>query len=335
MGYTAQKAVVIGSTAIKYHFPDFPRIPMDKDIIIRKADFEEIINAPEIDAVYGIESVKINEEHGMSAIVKFKSDPVPYEYLFADGQKSLELILDELSDDSGYASPEVLYSIKKAHIHFPVKFKKHIQDMVFLGSKLRQKLNISLADDLNASSDLIDTYPALTNLHFLETEKRLGKLRTPKMNQSKEEFFGKSKNYVRSYYEHDNMHLAVAINHKGSPIYQNILVEGQEVETDPELWKKLSLQEKVWCVLEEVYVIALERKILPWMFDPGDPKTAKYYSAEEAFDWALMRVCTNLCDGFFREFAVRAYDVIKGSYDPDYVNKFFKNISKYEQIESE
>jgi len=328
---SAKKAVVIGSMAMKHHFPDFPRVAMDKDIIIRKADFEEMINAPEIDAVYGIESVKINEEHGLSAIVKFKSDPVPYEYLFADGQKSLELILDQLSFGNDYAPVNVLYSIKKAHIHFPVKFDKHIQDLMFLREKLREKKGISLHDDLSAAIDLLETYPALTDLHFKETEKRLGKLRTPKMNQTKEDFFGKSKNYVRSFYEHDNMHLAIA--HAGLPIYHDILKDGSEVETDWYKWDQLNLQRKVWCVLEEVYVIALERKVLPWMFDPGEPKTAKYYSAKQAFDWALMRVCTTLCDGFFREFAVRAYNLIQEQYDPEYVNKFFKNISKYEQIE--
>lgn len=327
------KAIVIGSTAMKYHFPDFPRVSMDRDIIIRKSDFQEVVNYS-YEVKMDIDKIKY-AENGLSAIVKFSTDPVPYEYLFADGQKSLEIILDHLSDDSGYASPEVLYSIKKAHIHFPIKFDKHIQDLMFLRGKLRKKMGLDIQEDLSAESDLVDHFPALTELHLKETEKRLGKLRTPKMDQTKEEFFGKSKNYVRSYYEHDNMHLAISEMHTDKPIYLRILKDGSEVETDHEKWKKLTVQEKIWCVLEEVYVIALERKVLPWMFDPADPKEVKYYSPEEAFDWALMRVCTTLCDGFFREFAVRAYDVIKGSYDPNYVNRFFNNISKYERIESE
>jgi hypothetical protein len=46
-----------------------------------------------------------------------------------------------------------------------------------------------------------------------------------------------------------------------------------------------------------------------------------------------MRVCTTLCNGFFREFAVRAYDEIQKQYNSDYVNLFFKNINKYEKEE--
>jgi hypothetical protein len=322
---SAQKAVVIGSMAMKHHYPDFPRIPMDRDIIIRRKDFDEMI---ETTSISEIKSVKINE-NGLSAIVKWYYFPEPFEYLFADGQKSLELILDQLSDNSGYASPEVLYSIKKAHIHFPVKFQKHIQDITFLRGKLREKLNINVFNDTYSVTDLLDHYPALTELHFRETEGRLGKLRTPKMNQTTEEFFGKSKKYVRSFYKHDNMHLAVA-RIEGEPAYHDILKDGSEVETDQNKWNNLNLDQKIDCVLEEAYVIALERKILPWMFDPSDPKIEEFWSADEAFKWAYMRICTTLCDGFFREFAVRACELITTSYNSDYVNKFFKNISKYE-----
>lgn len=329
---SAQKAIVIGSTAMKHHFPDFPRVAMDKDIIIYKDEFEEIVNSPDIEYVIGIESIKY-ADNGLSAIVKFKGESTPYEYLFADGQKSLELILNQLSEEDGYASPEVLYSIKKAHIHFPVKFDKHIQDLMFLRGKLRLKLGISIFEDANSESDLLDHYPALTELHFKETENRIGKLRTPKMNQTKEEFFGKSKNYVRSYYEHDNMHLAIA-RIEGKPAYYDIIKDGSEVETDYNKWKTLNLDQKIDCVLEEAYVIALERKILPWMFDPGEPKVAEYWNEDDAFKWALMRICTTLCDGFFREFAVRAYELIIAAYNGGYVNKFFKNISKYERIET-
>jgi len=131
------------------------------------------------------------------------------------------------------------------------------------------------------------------------------------------------------------MHLAMA--HDQDPIYLKILKEGAEVETDHELWKKLTIQQKIWCVLEEVYVIALERKILPQMFEVNPARTSAFgmefreWTPEEAFDWALMRVCTTLCDGFFREFSVRAYDQIQAQYDSNYVQKFFQNISKYEE----
>lgn len=328
-------AIIVGSQAMKYHFPDFPRIPMDQDLIVRKATFEDVINAPEVEDIIGIEKVTI-AEHGLSAIVKFKNCATPYEYLFADGQKSLELILDQIPSDKGYATPGVLYSLKKAHIHFPVKFEKHIKDLMFLRSKLRENKDISLEQDLSSETDLLEEFPALTELHFKETEARVGKLKTPKMSENREKFFGKSKKYVTSYYIHDDMHKAIAEMHQGSPVYQKILKEGAEVETDINLWRQLSIQEKIWCVMEETYVIALERKILPQMFGPyANNPNESHWSAKQAFGWALYRVCTTLCDGFFRDFAVRAYDEIQKQYDPNYVETFFKNISKYEKVKKD
>ena len=322
---------------MKYHYPDFPRIPKDTDVIASEEGFSKcVFKDPDkpgrLDYQDDVKSCNVNPEHGMSAIVRYEGISTPFEYLFAAGQDSLELILAQLSNGSDYASPQVLYSLKKAHIHFPIKFDKHIKDFMFLREKLRQERGISLEQDLSSSTDLLEEFPALTGMHFAETEKRVGKLRTPNMaGENTEKFFGKSKKYVKSYYVHDNMHKAVATMHIGEPVYLQILAEGKEVETDENLWRKLSIQQKIFCVLEEVYVIALERKILPDIFESEDHG----WTAKEAFDWALYRVCTTLCDGFFREFAVRAYDEIQKQYNPNYVEHFFKTISKYEENKDE
>jgi len=327
--------VVIGSFALlNDNYAEFRKDIKDMDIIMSKSYFPYFIENEVIEwrtvsdeALHMADSIKL----------KFESQSLPIEILFSDGVSSLELILDQFADRGLYAPLEVLYSLKKAHIHFPIKFKKHIQDLMFMRSKLREKLGISMDQDLAAESDLLDHYPALTDMHFRETEKRRGKLKTPKMSESSAQFFGKSKKFVKSYFVHDNMHLAMA--HDGDPVYLKILKSGAEVETDHQLWKRLTIQQKIWCVLEEVYVIALERKILPQMFEVNPNKTSAFgmefreWTPEEAFDWALMRVCTTLCDGFFRDFAVRAYDEINKQYNPDYVKTFFNNIYKYEQNE--
>ena len=321
------KRIVIGSKAMKYWYPDFPRVPMDTDVIISKIDLEK-----------SIETLGEDEKRKMkiqgswknpSIIIKWEDIISPIEYLFSEGQKSLELILDQFCDTSGFAIPEVLYSLKKAHINFPIKFDKHIKDLQFLRGKLRIKKQISMLEDLESENDLLDSYPALTHLHFIETEKRLGELKTPKMNQTGKEFFGKSKKFVKSYYSHDDMHLAIADMHKGYPIYKDILKDRSEVETDFSKWKMLHVQKKIWAVMEEVYVIALERKILPGLFEEDKDQ----WKAKKAFDWALMRVCTTLCDGFFREFAVRAYQIIQNQYDQNFVQKFFINIQLYDKEE--
>lgn len=316
--------VVIGSQAMKHHFPDFPRIPHDTDVVLRDSMYQKVVQ-DESDIEVWQESSSGRED---SFIIKYVGYDKPFEYLIADGIISLELVLDQLCDSSVYAPIEVLYSLKKAHIHFPIKFQKHIGDLMFMREKLRQIKGIKLEDDLNSVSDLLDELPALTLIHFKETEKRLGKLKTPKMTgEDTKKFFGKSKKYVTSYFVHDDMHKAVAIMHEGSPVYEKILKDDAQVETDQNKWNQLTLQQKIWCVLEEVYVIALERKMIPQQFEyiVKNPMTEK-----EAFDWALMRVCTTLCDGFFREFAVKAYGEIQNQYNPDYVTLFFKNIKQYD-----
>lgn len=319
--------VIIGSQAIAHHYPDFPRTPHDTDIVIDRETYQSAISDRD-----DIEFLKENE-NGWSSIVKFRGSGY-IEYFIADGVQSLETLLRyaDFQKWGGYAPPEVLYSMKKAHIHYPIKFQKHIKDFLFLREKLRDEKKISLELDLNSQMDWLDELPSFTDLHRKCTEERLGKVKTPKMKESKEQFFGKSKKYVTSYYVHDDMHRAVALMHEGDPVYEKILAEGAEVETDPALWGRLTLQQKIWCVLEEVYVIALERKILPGLFlDYGVEHPNEVLSTnKEAFDWALYRVCTTLCDGFFRDFACKAYDKIQEQYNPDYVNLFFKNIRQYD-----
>lgn len=312
--------VIIGSQAIAHHYPDFPRTPHDTDIVVDRETYQSAISNRD-----DIEFLKENE-NGWSSIVKFRGSGY-IEYFIADGVESLEtLLMNSMTSWGGYAPPEILYSLKKAHIHYPIKFHKHIHDFMFLRDKLLEQNGIPLELYLNSHVDYLDEVPEFTHIHRKCTEQRLGKVKTPKMKESKEQFFGKSKKYVQSYFVHDDMHKAIALMHEGDPVYEKILAEGAEVETDPVLWSKLTLQQKIWCVLEEVYVIALERKVLPTFFD----KEAPLVDAKQAFDWALYRVCTTLCDGFFRDFACKAYDKIQEQYNPDYVKLFFQNIRQYD-----
>ena len=86
------------------------------------------------------------------------------------------------------------------------------------------------------------------------------------------------------------------------------------------MWNKFTFEEKCKCVLEEAYVIALERKILPMLFGGGS-----YFSSKEAFDWSLMRISTTLCSGWFRQFATDNFLRIKQYINYNYVEQFWKN----------
>jgi hypothetical protein len=287
--------LIVGSKALKHHYPDFPRVINDIDLIGFAKD------AILLTKLLEPSEVKNTEHTILLKNIKNKTDVYNtnnVEILLADNSISLKKYLDY---DKGkiYASKEVLYSLKKSHIHFPIKFKKHIHDYCFLHDVLFGE----------------DVLSEITKLNYQETEQRFGKLKTPSLNKSVESFFDQSKEYVTSYFIHDDIHQVMS--HYEKPLYLKMQKDPSIAKCDKDLWRIFPYEHKCQCVLEEAYVIALERKILPMIFGGG-----KGYTSDEAFDWALMRICTTLCSGWFREFATKNYFIVKKLYNNEYVEKF-------------
>lgn len=120
----------------------------------------------------------------------------------------------------------------------------------------------------------------------------------PKLNQSKANFF--SGDGVEYKYDHDTIHEAVAMVF-GVPMYKHYQKEGSEVAVDRSKWEALLHKERIIAVAEECAVLALERSLVPF---PG----AK--TPFEAFKLALMKVCTSITSGWFREFAWENHDEV-------------------------
>jgi len=89
------------------------------------------------------------------------------------------------------------------------------------------------------------------------------------------------------------------------PLYKKILKSGQEVECDKSLFDNLSLTEKLFCVIEEAEVLALERCLIPWMNEGHIEKIED--PTQKAYSWAIMRICTDITSGWFRDFCVDNY----------------------------
>jgi hypothetical protein len=287
--------LIVGSKALKFHYPNYPRTVRDIDVIGFSKDVEFLSNllSPK-EIVSGDNTIILKG-------ISYKTDVFDtenVEILLADNSVSLKMYLD-YDKDSIFASKEVLLSLKKSHINFPIKFKKHIHDFCFLMDCL----------------DGQDVLEHITKINFQETESRFGKLKTPSLNKSVDQFFGQSKEYVKSYFVHDDIHRVMA--HYEKPLFEKIIIEKTFALCDKKLWTILPFEHKCQCVLEEAYVISLERKILPMIFGGG-----KGYTSDEAFDWALMRICTTLCSGWFRDFATKNYFTIKKLYNKNYVEKF-------------
>lgn len=193
---------------------------------------------------------------------------------------------------------EVLYSIKMSHRHYPRSWKKHIEDLM----RMRPFVGV-------------DSLLGITLVREKETAVREGKLKTPSLNKSAAEFF--DDNVSNRTFVHDRIHEIMA--HQPRPMFEYIKKDVDKVACSKEKFWALPTEDRIRCVLEEAYVIALERCVIPMLFESGKP-----VSAGDAFDWAIMRICTTLTSGWFREFATLSYDDIMRRRDPQYVEKFLR-----------
>ncbi len=295
--------LIVGSKALKYHFPNLNREVKDIDIIGTKGDIDYLIEilCPErvVSTKWLTTLFKIKKKDSF-----FNTDNV--EILNSTGSRSLSMYLKHRENSEPFlhglrwASKEVLLSLKKSHINFPIKFNKHIIDYNILLNELKE-----------------DKLRNITKLNFQETKERFGELKTPSLKNKTTEFFGQSEKFVKYFYVHDDLHKVMA--HYNQPIYSDMQIDESNAWCEKSIWDGFEFDKKIKCVLEEAYVIALERKIIPMLNGISEPITSK-----SAFEWSLMRICTTLCSGWFREFATDNWSKIVDQYDKDYVLKFLE-----------
>lgn len=195
---------------------------------------------------------------------------------------------------------EMLYSLKRAHRHSPRAFHKHVEDY----NELRVLLSGS------------DIFPRITALRYKETVERQ-KLRTPSLNKTVTEFF--DDNVSNRTFVHDQIHEVMAFGER--PMFEKIKIDPEKVACSKEKFFALPEHIRCMCVQEEAYVIALERAMIPMLFE-GEAIANPF----EAYKWAVMRICTTLCSGWFREWALENYGEVMFMYDKGYVEKFLKAV---------
>ena len=231
------------------------------------------------------------------------------EVFIVDNCPPLQWILKN-NINSTYMDLSNLLVLKNAHKHFYLgKYKKSFKHLIdysrllkciFLSSKQK-----SISKEYNQWLIEWAYFNDSRLLHF------------PKLDKSKTEFFNPS---VKYFVEHDLIHEKVAIEDK--PAYTKCLTG--EVMFSNKLFNQLDYQSKVNMVLEESFVLALERCLIP-MF-----KGETYLPAitpEEAFKYSLTRVSTNISSGAFRSFAADNFDIIFQQYLNKHIN-YYKIIQR-------
>lgn len=129
-------------------------------------------------------------------------------------------------------------------------------------------------------------------------EKETYSYKHPSLNVDKKSFFTDEVKYM---YDHDTIHQSVAIFEK--PAYLHYIKNGQEVQCDKNKFFACSKDIQMAGVIEEAAVLAIERSLVPF---PG------VKTPQEAWKFALSKVCSSITSGFFRQFAYEnALDILK------------------------
>lgn len=306
--------IVIGSTALKFGLRkvgrELGREPTDLDIFALKDEAQEFIATARLSIVKASPS-KILTKSPQGQLIEI-------EYIIPGTSTALYFLWAELIgklDTIRYcdieipvAPLEMLYSLKKSHRHSPRAFEKHVIDYNHLRKLLDSK----------------DSFAKVTAMRYKEVVDR-ERLKTPSLNKSTKEFFD-DKVSNRTFI-HDQIHEVMAFGER--PMFERIKIDPDKVACSREKFDALPYIDRIHCVQEEAYVIALERAMIPMLFE-GE----KIANPLAAYKWAVMRICTTLCSGWFREWALENYDNIILFYDSTYVEKFLKAVesSRIERI---
>jgi hypothetical protein len=271
-------------------------------------------------------------------------DGMNYEFELAWEGTSAEMLLEQYGLKEFKWVPEVgpfpainddLYLIKMCHRYKrnSPHFLKTMSDIKFL----REKLGRAEADKWLGVASINEQIVKLREAESYDYAH-------PKLNVSSKDFFnGDGVNYV---YDHDSIHLAVALDSYVewgqpcpdgrvgclvahgkrifSPAYTKYMKDGSEVMTSKEKFMSVDEKVRLYGVYEESCVLALERSQIPHGLGKEGGPTARW-----SFEMALMKVCTSITSGWFREFAWENYQKVLDLYNElgenDYIERFNKN----------
>lgn len=197
-------------------------------------------------------------------------------------------------------SLEYLMATKRSHLIYPIHFEKNMVDYHIMKRALPKQ-----------ETKDVHVYETYYKLRYNEAAERV-KQRTPKLNVTTEDFFS-SKLPVKSYYIHDDIH--EIMKHQDTPIFRKMQKDDSKAWCEKDMFFNLPYDFQVQAVQEEAYVIALERYIIP---QHGD-NCNDYF---DCYKRAVKRICTTLCSGWFRDFAIENYDAAILRFNPNFVEKF-------------
>jgi len=291
--------LLIGSAAAHVHHPRLWPTRGDIDVVCEWDDFRVFIDN------HGIEATPLRKNHfvgeGLGGMVEFE-----IAWPGTSGAELLERVSARFMRPFYGGHPDVLMLVPTMDWLFTLKASHRYRknDPHFLKTlrdyhRMKYELGCEIAD------------PEWLAMREAETYIK----RRPRLNTSKGEFFTDATlTYV---YDHDTLHIAVAQGNL--PAYESYKADDAEVFCSRKKWDACSEETKLNGVLEETYVLALERSQIPH----GDK-----ISPRDSFLIALSKVCTSITSGWFREYAYENYYRVLDLYSDEYVAKFKRGLQE-------
>lgn len=277
--------LLIGSRALLHHYPVVGREPKDWDYLCLDWELDRWI-------LSSLPFITLFERTAKGAHAIMDGEHYEFEIVVQHSGSSGDILLFNSYDESReIANPDELLMLKLSHRYLRNSpyFQKTMQDIHFLRSK-----GITLT-------------PELVTL-LKQREKETYTYDHPNLKQTKQQFFNDTVPYI---YDHDSIHRAVVAGAR--PAYTLFSEDGEEVKSSRTKFDSLSLAARCAAGLEESYVLAIERSLVPF---PGA------LTPRQAFLKALEKVCTSITSGWFREFCWENYRQIASMYDDGYYARF-------------
>lgn len=273
--------VLIGSYALNAHLPRLQQRKInDIDAIADYQTAIRFLQAHKCVQMYPIQDGK--------KLYGRRADGMHIEVEIAWDYTTAKSFIENLGDDFQFVtdmdtnvqmavpSLDLLYALKMSH--------RYLKDSPFF---LKTRNDIMFMRTLGAR------IPDAWLDWFKTRERETYHYQLPNLDRDKSEFF------VDLYqFDHDTIHEAVAIYEQPAyTYYQHDGLKG--VQCSRRMFEECSNEIRLAGVVEEASVLALERSLIP---HPGKK------TDDEAFEFALQKVCTSITSGWFREYSYWNYE---------------------------
>lgn len=299
--------LLIGSKALRHWVPT-SRPGFDHDMLATRAEFDRFVEINKASTTH----FRTSRDKEKFALI-IAGNPVEIELALPGGSNEILMSLATGPKISVFgcevqvADAATLYAVKRSHLNLPLNWWKHIIDY----HKLKA-----------LKPELTSLHEKAWRMRRVECEARYKKTPKPNLMVSNEEFFGKSQKVVNRVFVHDDLHFSTCFYER--PMYEKLKHDQSLAWCDNKLFNGLSHGDKIKCVQEEAFALALERKVVPAMNE------GRTYSADLCFRHGVERIGTTLTSGWFREFTQEnAMEILE--HGVDYVGKFLSYLDKKEK----